>query len=111
MTRPVSIFLLMAGIGLVPAAAGRSGLAQGQTTPTPTHDGEDAAPMQVVGDTAEYCAQLERIIARQPNRSPEVRDLVRAGHQMCDHGQVRVGISYMRRALRILRHKPVVLVQ
>ena len=115
MKRSVPTLLLMAGVGLVPAAAGRSGLAHGQTGTTagaaPTVAEDDAHPMQVLGDTPEYCAQLERIIARQPKRPAEVRAMVAEGHQMCDHGQVRVGIMYMRRALMILRHKPLIMVQ
>jgi hypothetical protein len=111
MNKTVPTLLLIAGVGLVPAAAGRSGLAHGQTAPVLTVPDDDAHPMQVLGDTPEYCAQLERIIARQPNRPAEVRELVKEGHQMCDHGQVRIGILYMRRALMILRHKPLILVQ
>jgi hypothetical protein len=42
----------------------------------------------------------------QPNRPPEVRQLLREGHQLCDHGQVRVGIWHLRRALLLLKRKP-----
>ena len=59
--------------------------------------------MPVLSDTAEYCAQLEQRIAAGPVRSAEVRLLVSKGHQLCDHGQVRRGISYMRRALILQR--------
>jgi hypothetical protein len=111
MNRTVPTLLLLACVGLVPAAAGRSGRAHGQSVAAPTVPDDDAHPMQVLGDTPEYCAQLERIIARQPNRPAEVRELVIEGHRMCDHGQVRVGILYMRRALMILRHKPLIMVQ
>ena len=86
--------------GLVPAAAGRSNGAYGQPAPDVETPGP---PMPVMSDTAEYCAQLEHRIAALPVRSAEVRRLVSKGHQFCDHGQVRRGVSYMRRALIMQR--------
>jgi hypothetical protein len=132
----LAVFVLMVSVGLLPEAAGRAGLAFGQKAGgqnaggqhaggqhaggqnasrhapiVPKSPDDESEPMQFLGDTPEYCAQLERIIARQPNRPAEVRDMVTQGHQMCDHGQLRIGILYMRRALMILRHKPLILVQ
>ncbi len=61
------------------------------------------APVRVMSDTAEYCTQLEQRIGALPARSAEVRRLVSTGHRLCDHGQVRRGVSYMRRALIMQR--------
>ena len=119
MTRPFPILLLMAGVGLVPAAAGRSGMAQGHQTNPP--DGslpaggaltaDPQAPMQMTGDTMEYCMQLEHRISADPKRTAEVRQLVRQGHQLCDHGQVRLGLTKMRRAFMMLRQNQQLLIQ
>ena len=68
------------------------------------------APMPVLSDTPEYCVLLEEKIAAHPNKQPEVRHLVREGHLLCDHGQVREGIAHLRRALLMLKHKTPVLV-
>ena len=95
-----AIFFVVGMAGLVPGSAGRSHGAYGQTAADPQGS---AAPMPVWSDTAEYCAQLEHRIGAQPARSAEVRKLVSKGHQLCDHGQVRRGVSYMRRALIMQR--------
>ena len=98
MRRALYVLVLMAGF--IPVSAGRSGGAFGQPAPVVE---VPAAPMPVMSDTAEYCVQLEHRIAIQPVRSAEVRKLVSTGHQLCDHGQVRRGVSYMRRALIMQR--------
>ncbi len=98
MKRALSVLVLM--VGFAPATGSRLGGAFGQPAP----GGEmPVAPMSVLSDTVEYCVQLEHRIAAQPVRSGEVRKLVSTGHQLCDHGQVRRGISYMRRALIMQR--------
>jgi hypothetical protein len=94
------LFILALMAGFVPVAAGRSGGAYGQSAPAVEIPGP---PMPVLSDTAEYCAQLEHRIVAGPARSAEVRRLVSKGHQLCDHGQVRRGLSYMRRALIMQR--------
>ena len=119
MIRPIPILLLMAGVGLVPAVAGRSGMAQGHQTNR--GDGslpagaaltaDPQAPMQMTGDTMDYCMQLEHRISAEPKRTAEIRQLVRQGHQLCDHGQVRLGLTMMRRAFMLLRQKQQILVQ
>jgi hypothetical protein len=68
-----------------------------------------AAPMPILSDTPEYCVQLEHRIRQQGNLPPEVRQLVREGHQQCDHGQVRLGIAHLRRAIMILKQRAVLL--
>jgi hypothetical protein len=50
---------------------------------------------------------LEHRIRQQGNLPPEVRQLVREGHQQCDHGQVRLGIAHLRRAIMILKQRAV----
>jgi hypothetical protein len=64
-----------------------------------------AAPMPILSDTPEYCVQLERRIRQQLTLPPEVRELLKEGHQQCDHGQVRLGIAHLRRAIMILKHR------
>jgi hypothetical protein len=91
MQRGLPFVVLVAG--LMPAAYGQS--ASDIRAP--------GVPMPVMSDTAEYCAQLEHRILAQPVRSADVRRLVSKGHQLCDHGQARRGVSYMRRALMMQR--------
>jgi len=61
-------------------------------------------PAIILTDTPEYCEQLQHRTQQWPVMSPEVKYLVREGHQMCDHGEIRGGINRLRRALRILNH-------
>ncbi len=98
MRRVLAFLVLVAG--LLPAVAGRPGAAHGQPAPEATAPG---VAMPVLSDTAEYCVQLEHRVVAQPLRSAEVRLLVSKGHQLCDHGLVRRGVSYMRRALMMQR--------
>jgi len=61
-------------------------------------------PVIILTDTLEYCEQLQHRTQQWPVMSPEVKYLVHEGHQMCDHGEIRLGINRLRRALRILNH-------
>jgi hypothetical protein len=61
-------------------------------------------PMPVTSDTPEYCGQLEHRIRQQPNLPAAAKQLLKEGHQQCDHGQVRLGIAHLRRALLLLKH-------
>jgi hypothetical protein len=61
-------------------------------------------PVIILTDTLEYCEQLQHRTQQWPVLSPDVKYLIREGHQMCDHGEIRGGINRLRRALRILNH-------
>jgi hypothetical protein len=62
-------------------------------------------PVAVLTDTVEYCGQLQRMILKRPNRPPDINKLLAEGQRMCDHGEVRPGISRLRRALWLLHHR------
>ena len=91
MIRPANLLLLAMGPPLL-ALAG------------PTAHAEPEQPVIILTDTLEYCEQLQHRTQQWPVMSPEVKYLVREGHQMCDHGEIRGGINRLRRALRILNH-------
>lgn len=61
-------------------------------------------PVIVLTDTAEYCDQLQHRIQERAPWPSEVKRLYTEGRQMCDHGDIRVGINRLRQALRILNH-------
>jgi hypothetical protein len=105
MTRPVPLLTLAGVCVLAAAIGGPSGPVRAQQAP-----GLDSAiqPMRVSSDTYEYCSKLEHRVDAMPNRTDEVRKLVLQGHQLCDHGQIRAGIADIRRALLLMKHKPVV---
>jgi hypothetical protein len=107
MIRPVPLLLLMGCLALAQAGRGRAWQASAQTPQFGATMGGQGAPMAVTTDTPEYCAVLEHRIMEQPSRPAEVRQLMREGHQLCDHGQVRMGISHLRRALVLMKRKPV----
>jgi hypothetical protein len=72
----------------------------------PLQSAED--PMRVTTATPDYCVQLrsmvDEFVARTSLRpAAEVLSLMRDGEQMCGRGQVRGGISRLRRALMMLR--------
>ena len=90
MTRPAKFLLLAMGPPLL-ALSGATARAEPE-------------PVIILTDTLEYCEQLQHRTQQWPVMSPEVKYLVHEGHQMCDHGEIRLGINRLRRALRILNH-------
>jgi len=103
MMRPLPNLILAVCVVLGPVAAGRRWPALAQA---PAQN----APMTVLSDTPEYCVQLEMRVQALPNRTQEVRRLEHEGHQLCDHGQVRLGIAHLRHALMMMKH-PVLVAQ
>jgi hypothetical protein len=95
-SRSVSLLGVVAGLCLLPGGRWQ---ARAQMAP--------AAPMPILSDTPEYCVQLEHRIRQLSNLPADVRQLVREGHQQCDHGQVRLGIAHLRRAIMILKQRAV----
>ncbi|MBN9564119.1 MAG: hypothetical protein J0H14_25835 [Alphaproteobacteria bacterium] len=60
---------------------------------------------QVTTDTPEYCLHLlQRLRQIEQNRPPpkDVSYLSDEGKLMCDHGQIRAGITRLRRAMQIM---------
>jgi hypothetical protein len=60
---------------------------------------------QVTTDTPEYCLHLlERLRQIERGRPPsqDVAFLSDEGRRMCDHGQIRAGITRLRRAMQIM---------
>jgi hypothetical protein len=70
----------------------------------PVVDGQTPVE-QVTTDTPEYCLHLlERLRQIERGRPPsqDVAFLSDEGRRMCDHGQVRAGITRLRRAMQIM---------
>lgn len=52
-------------------------------------------------DSPQYCGELVTRISLLPRPLPEpVSTLAREGQNLCDQGQVRLGVAKLRRALR-----------
>jgi hypothetical protein len=66
---------------------------------------EAAAPM-ITTDTLEYCVNLQQMVVQRGSRLPDVKHLLVEGKRMCDHGEIRAGISRLRQALILSRHHP-----
>jgi len=57
--------------------------------------------VRVTTSTPEYCAFLaERLAALPGARSEAARSMAEEGQRLCAEGQVRVGIAWLRRAMR-----------
>lgn len=70
----------------------------------PTVDGQTPVE-QITTDTPEYCLHLLQRLRQIEQRRPppkEVSYLSDEGKLMCDHGQVRAGITRLRRAMQIM---------
>jgi hypothetical protein len=70
----------------------------------PVVDGQTPVE-QVTTDTPEYCLHLlERLRQIERGRPPsqDVAFLSDEGRRMCDHGQIRAGITRLRRAMQIM---------
>lgn len=70
----------------------------------PVVDGQTPVE-QVTTDTPEYCLHLlQRLRQIEQGRPPpkEVSYLSDEGKLMCDHGQIRAGITRLRRAMQIM---------
>jgi hypothetical protein len=101
---PVVLFVLLGAVPAMgqPAAApgyggGGAGLAD------PAGDGQGGMP-HFTTPTAEYCAHLNREVARQgPGPDGTARALADEGARMCDRGQYRGGVVRLRRALALMR--------
>jgi hypothetical protein len=68
------------------------------------HARAQQAPVVVLTDTVEYCDQLQHRLLDHPGWTTDVKRLFAEGRQMCDHGDIRLGINRLRQALRILNH-------
>jgi hypothetical protein len=70
----------------------------------PVVDGQTPVE-QVTTDTPEYCLHLlQRLRQIEQSRPPpkDVAYLSDEGKMMCDHGQIRAGITRLRRAMQIM---------
>jgi hypothetical protein len=62
-------------------------------------------PAQIITtDTLEYCINLQQMVVQRGSRLAEVRRLLVEGKRMCDHGDIREGITRLRQALVISHH-------
>lgn len=68
---------------------------------------QEPPPVRVLSDTVEYCAHLQQLIQERPGRPPDVNKLFMDGRRMCEHGEVRRGVSRLRNALWLLNHRSV----
>lgn len=58
--------------------------------------------VRITTTTPEYCAALSERLAGLPGAGAEApRAMAEEGRRLCAEGQVRVGIAWLRRALRI----------
>jgi hypothetical protein len=65
---------------------------------------QDVPTAPITTDTAEYCVDLQHMVQQRGSRLPEVRKLFNEGRRMCDHGEIRAGITRLRQALILSRH-------
>lgn len=73
--------------------------------PTARGLAQDAPPIPLTSDTAQYCAQLAKQITDWHSSLPEVARLLADGREMCEQGEVRSGLRRLRRALVILHRR------
>ncbi len=63
----------------------------------------DSRTLVVTSDTSAYCRTLSEMIAARRPLPREVRELKSQGDGMCQQGEIRGGITRLRRALLVLR--------
>ena len=66
----------------------------------------DAQTMIVTSDSSAYCRTLSTAIAAHGALPREISDLKAEGDELCSEGQVRGGITRLRRALMVLNQDP-----
>ena len=66
----------------------------------------DEPSFALTSDTQAYCTQLARQVGDRHSANLDIQRLLAEGREMCDRGQIRGGIRRLRRALILLRHKP-----
>ena len=66
---------------------------------------QELPPPMVLTDTVEYCTHLQHLILDRPARPPDVNRLFTEGRRMCEHGEVRRGVSRLRSAIWLLHHR------
>jgi hypothetical protein len=66
---------------------------------------QEPPPAMVLTDTVEYCTHLQHLILDRPVRPPDVTRLLIEGRRMCEHGEVRRGVSRLRSAIWLLHHR------
>ncbi len=57
----------------------------------------------ITSDTLDYCVHLATEIAQAPSPPDQAKELLAQGEQMCRNGEIRGGISRLRRAMMMLR--------
>jgi len=90
---------------LIALAAVAGGAASAQDSPPSEAVAQPAQPVMVLSDTYEYCNRLQRMIQEAPGRPTDVNVLLIEGHRMCEHGEIRRGVSRLRTALWMLHHR------
>jgi len=70
-----------------------------------TAGAQEAPPPMVLTDTVEYCTHLQHLILDRPVRPPDVNRLFTEGRRMCEHGEIRRGVSRLRSAIWLLHHQ------
>jgi hypothetical protein len=66
-------------------------------------------PERLTTDTLDYCTQLQLRVAAERGAvtgslAVDIKRLSDIGEELCDRGQIRVGIAHLRTALRIIHH-------
>jgi hypothetical protein len=87
---------------LIALAAVAGGAASAQDSPSSE---PITQPVMVLSDTIEYCTHLQQMIQDAPGRPTDVNVLLIEGRRMCEHGEVRRGVSRLRTALWLLHHR------
>jgi hypothetical protein len=90
---------------LIALAAVAGGAASAQDSPPPETVAQPTPPVMVLSDTIEYCARLQHMIQDAPARPTDVNVLLNEGRRMCEHGEVRHGVSRLRTAIWLLHHR------
>jgi len=90
---------------LITLAAVAGGAASAQDSPPAGAAAQPAPPVMVLSDTMEYCTHLQHLIQDAPRRPAEVNLLLNEGRRMCEHGEIRRGVTHLRTALWQLHHR------
>jgi hypothetical protein len=98
--RPLLLLGFLAVTLAATVAAPLGGLAGHAAAP---EDGADKQVMVVTTDSSAYCRTLSGTIEAHGALPREVRELKAEGDGLCKQGQVRGGITRLRRALLVLR--------
>jgi hypothetical protein len=96
-------YITLVAIGLCLLAGRVTAQSPGPDDARSASSAQQAVPLRITTDTAEYCGRLVKQVETYQDPPDEVRVLLVEGRRMCGDGHVIGGVARLRRAVNIMR--------